>query len=99
MVCFQGLAITGGILGSYAGIGCILGPFFGGQLIARTGNLRLPFLAGSIAALLQIFMILTQFEETIVKKKAFDWAAVNPFSWLRLFTKSKELAKLVTIGE
>ena len=94
----KGLAISGAGLGSMAGIGCILGPFIGGQLIARTGNLRLPFFFAAVTGLLQTVMILTCFEETIVKRKAFEWAAVNPFSWLRLFTKSNALAKLVTIG-
>jgi len=94
----KGLAIQGAGLGMYAGIGCIFGPLLGGQLIARTGNFRLPFALGSVIAALQIVMILTCFEETIHEKKEFSWEAVNPFSWMRLFTKSPELAKLVTIG-
>jgi len=94
----QGLAIQGAGLGSYAGLGCILGPFIGGQLIARTGNLRLPFAVGSITAGLQLLMVLSRFEETLMESKPFDFSAVNPFSFVRLFTKSPELAKLVTIG-
>jgi len=86
----KGLAIQNGILGSYAGIGCVLGPLIGGQLIARTGNLRLPFLMGSLLAAFEIIMILTQFEETIGKRTAFEWSAANPFSWVKLFTKSPE---------
>jgi MFS family permease len=65
----KGLAVTGAGLGSYAGLGCIIGPLLGGQLIARTGNLRLPFILASIVALFQMAMILTSFEETIGERQ------------------------------
>jgi len=87
LVSGKGLAMEGAGLGSYAGLGCILGPFVGGQLLARTGNWRLPFALGSFLAGLQILMILTCFEETICKKMAFDWSTVNPFSFVRFVSR------------
>ena len=48
------LAVSDAGLGAYAGIGCVLGPFIGGQLLARTGSDRLPFYAAALVALADI---------------------------------------------
>jgi MFS family permease len=81
----KSLAVSGAGLGAYAGIGCLLGPLLGGQILARTGSVRLPFAAASLVALADIRAVLGQFEETLTTPVPWDWQAVNPLRVLKLF--------------
>ena len=66
--------------------GCVLGPLIGGQILARTGSFRLPFVAAAALAAVDLVMLQLNFEETMVESKPFDWAAVSPLRFLKLFS-------------
>ena len=82
----KSLAVSGAGLGAYAGIGCVLGPFIGGQLLARTGSVRLPFYAAALVALADIRAVLSGFDETMAEPTPWDWQAINPLRVLKLFS-------------
>ena len=94
------LAAASSVLGSYAGMGVIAGPFIGGQLVARTGNAKLPFLVASCLAAAQLAPVYTKMPETLApeNRKDFDAAAASPFSFMHLFGVNKDLTKLVVAG-
>ena len=81
----KGLAMKGANLGAYAGAGCVIGPLIGGQILARTGSFRLPFAVAAFFAAVDLVMLQRNFDETMVESTPWDWAAVNPLRFLKLF--------------
>jgi MFS family permease len=95
----KNLAHTGAGLGAYAGYGCLLGPLLGGQLLARTGNARVPFAVAALVALADMRAVLSNFEESLVERKEWDWQAVNPFRVLKLFQGTPAVFKRLLLSQ
>ena len=93
----KGLAMKGANLGAMAGLGCVVGPLIGGQLLARTGSFRLPFLVAAAFAAVDLAMLQGNFQETLAESKPFDWAAVNPLRFLKLFDGTSTAFKTLLV--
>lgn len=110
----QDLALSGTTLGAYMGLGCVLGPLLGGDLLARTKSARVsfavrdymsvpyalisPLKVAALIAAIDFSLTLNMYEETLSKAIEFDWSAVHPLRFLRLFEGSSTMTKLVFVA-
>jgi MFS family permease len=88
-------------LWAYAGLGVIIGPLVGGQIIARTGNPCYVYLLKSLMGAIHLCFTYTNMVETLPleKRRKFTWNVTNPFAFYRLFVGEQStptLRKLVS---
>lgn len=92
------LAGAMGNLGSYAGLGVLVGPFISGQILAATNKVKYTYLFGAVIAAFQLVCNLTLFQETLEVSRPMDWAACNPLSFLKIFSGDSTVARLGLVG-
>jgi DHA1 family tetracycline resistance protein-like MFS transporter len=88
-------------LWAYAGLGVIVGPLVGGQIISRTGRPEYVYFLKSAMGIFHLWYAYTNMVETLPpeKRRPFTWTITNPFAFYRLFMGKQStptLRRLVT---
>jgi MFS family permease len=88
-------AAASAVLGSWAGIGVILGPWLGGRVLGSGATPAACFGLAGVLAVAQL-ALLRRLPETLpaARRRPMDWSAVSPFTFLRLFRGPPTLRKL-----
>lgn len=90
------LVNEGAVTAIYAGLGIMLGPWVGAQVLGYTGNPKYTALTASLCSLATFAYIYFQCDETLDedKRRDIDWKACNPFRFLQLFQGNEVMTLL-----
>jgi len=88
------LAKHSGSIAAYAGLGVIVGPVLGAKIMQWTGNPKYCCLVASTLSALMAAYVVTGVDETLRDERPIDWAACNPFSFLKLLRRGRVMATL-----
>eukprot|EP01048_Picozoa_sp_COSAG05_P003718 COSAG05_NODE_178_length_14897_cov_619.335248_15_plen_440_part_00 len=89
----QAMALANSQMAIYSGVGVILGPWFCGRFLPG----RLAYGFSALCGISTIGYVLTRYQETLAlsERKPIKWSACNPFSFVKLFTHSREMTLMV----
>lgn len=90
----QDLARHSGSIAAYAGLGVIVGPVLGAKVMQWTGSPKYCCLCASALSALMATYLAFGVEETLKDERPIDWAACNPFSFLKLLRGGRVMATL-----
>lgn len=96
----KGPELTGamGNLGSYAGLGVLVGPFVSGQILVLSGQVKYTYLWGASMAAFQLCYNGICFRETLETAKPMDWGACSPLSFLKIFKGDRTVSRLALVA-
>lgn len=89
-----------GNLGSYAGLGVLIGPLLVNRILSFSGQLKHTYLFGAVVAAFQLLYNTLYFTETLdpSHKKPMDWSACSPLKFVRIFSGDSTVAQLSLVA-